>query len=200
MVGKVENVSIELHAGLFQRLPYTPDVPVEILNLGIVACQFAACLLLDSFHRRNVRTQFELAAVVVAHEFRRRNMGIVRGLDGNDGKERLALPRFHLFAAFLQVFDQQVGEFIGFIARQPILECVLSGAAMHPAVPLAVVVFIANPVVETTTPVGRNNVQAGAAVALFPLFRVGEYAAYRAGVVEGSVGKGVPPAPTRHYR
>src|SRR5690606_30185637 len=55
------------------------------------------------------------------------------------------------FGAVFDVFDQQVGEFVGFVSGQSILKGVLAFTTMHPAIPLAVVVLVANPVVEATS-------------------------------------------------
>src|SRR5690606_18140583 len=64
--------------------------------------------------------------------------------------------------------DQQAGEFVGFVSGQTVLECVFAFTTVHPAIPLAVVVFVPNPGIETTALFGIGNMRPGAAITLVP--------------------------------
>ncbi len=93
----------------------------------------------------DVGAKLQPFGVVVGHEARRRDVGIVRGLDAEGGEEGFGFAGFFLFAAVLNVVDQQIGEGVGLEAGKAVMKRVLAAAAMHPAVPLAVVVLVSGP-------------------------------------------------------
>jgi len=88
------------------------------------------------------------------------NVGIVRRLHAHHGEERLRR------APLLEIADEQVGELVGLVAGEPIVKRLGARAAVDPAVPLAVVVFIAGPRLKSTAPRRVGDKERGAAIAL----------------------------------
>ncbi len=87
-----------------------------------------------------------------------RDVGIVRWLHRQDGEERLSIAFALFIATRLQIVNKEIGERVCFIAGQTVLKRVVALAAVNPAVPLAVVVFVADPMIKIAAPFGWNDV------------------------------------------
>jgi hypothetical protein len=81
------------------------------------------------------------------------------------GEERLGGAGFPFRGAIPDVAGQQIGELVGLVTGQPVMEGVGSGAAVDPAIPLAIVVFVAGPVLETAAPRRIGDEESRAAIA-----------------------------------
>jgi hypothetical protein len=72
----------------------------------------------------------------------------------------------------LEVVDEQVRQAVGLVAGQAVLESSLALTAVDPAVPLAVVVLVADPAGKAPAPLGRDDMHAGATLTLFKAIQV----------------------------
>ena len=161
VVGKEEHMRVLVEAQFFQRRANTAHVPVQIFDHGVVARQIAPGALHDARDVRHVGAQLHLSWNVTGHEFRRRVVGIVRRDDRQCGKEGLFLLR-----ALLQMRNEEIGQRVSFVAGQTVLEGIVARAAMDPAIELWRIVFITHPLPELAAALRRDDVQAGAAIAL----------------------------------
>src|ERR1017187_4973149 len=89
----------------------------------------------------------------------------MRRLNAQYGEERLGGTAFPFGGAFLDVAGQQVGQFVGLVTGQAVMEGVGSCASVDPAIPLAVVVLVAGPGFETTAPRGVGDEESRAPAA-----------------------------------
>ena len=76
------------------------------------------------------------------------------------------IPGFPGFRLLPYVINNHIGQTVGFIPGQPIMEGICPYTSMHPAIPLAVVVLVANPRFKTTSLVRRNDVHGCAPIPL----------------------------------
>ena len=95
-------------------------------------------------------------------EFFRGDVRIVRRLDGKRGKKRTG-PSLRLPFVF-QELDEQFGQRIGFKTGKTVALdfAVRAVVPMHPAIILAVVVFVTDPGVKAAAPLARNEMEGGA--------------------------------------
>src|ERR1017187_8703807 len=90
----------------------------------------------------------------------------MRRLNAQYGEERLGGTAFPFGGALLDVAGQQVGQFVGLVAGQAVMEGVGSCASVDSAIPLAVVVLVAGPGFETTAPRGVGDEESRAPATL----------------------------------
>jgi hypothetical protein len=161
-------VGIEEQAGLLERLDDAAVIPVEVLDHGVVAGEVAADFALEGGGVGDVGAELEALGVVLRHELGGRHVGVVRRLDAECGEERFSIAVLLRLSAVLEVADQEIGELVRFIAGEPVVERILSCAAVDPAIPLAVVVLVTGPGLEAAAAGRVGDEEGGAAVALVP--------------------------------
>ncbi len=172
VVREEDDVRVVGQPRLVERDAEAPEVPVEVLDLRVVAGQFAPRPLHDARHVRHVGAQVDPSGRVPRHPFGGRDVGVVRRLHREDREEGLPPARGALPPALAQVGDGEVGQRVGLVAGQAIVERPLPRATVDPRIPLAVVVLVAGPRVEVATPLRRHDVHGAPPVTLVPAVEV----------------------------
>ena len=183
VVREEDDIGVAVHPQVDQRLADAADVPIQVLDLSVVAGQFGARFFLHPGHGGHVAAQLDLRRAQVPGGVRRiggRHVGPVRRLHREHGEEGLILlsPAANVIP---QVLDQHVAEGIGHVAAQPPRP--LAAGAVDVVLVLVVGGLVADPVAKAAAPLRRDVVVGVVGAVQMPLSDIG-------GVVAGDVERG----------